>query len=674
MSASAAKYHPARGLLATPSRSAAGWPAALIVAAGIAAYGNSLGGSFVYDDRLAILNNPTIQHGWLAALLPPNGGATVAGRPLANLTFALNYELSGYQVWSYHVVNLAIHLLAGLVLFGLVRRTLELPGLPAFFAGRAMPVALAAALLWVLHPLQTDAVTYLVQRVESLMGLFYLLTLYCFVRALTASPQKYWLAGSVAACLLGMFCKEVMVTAPLMLLLFDRTFEAGTFAEAWRRRGKYYGALAATWLPLTGLVWGAGNRGGSAGFHLGLAWTDYAWSQFPVVARYLTLAAWPHPQMVDYGPAAAWGDGPVAAVGGAVGAALLIVALVAGTIYLLWARPALGFLGAWFFIILAPSSSIIPVATEVAAEHRLYLSLAALAVLAAVGLARCAGPRVFTVAVALWAVVLGGLTFERNEVYRTEMGNYFSIIENAPENDRAFVNLGVDLADAGRLPEAAQAYVNALWINPRAVDAEHNLGLVLERQGHPDQAILHYRNALRLSPDYIPAHAALANILVKTKATIPEAITEFAALVRLQPDSAGAHLNLGKAYIVDAEHAQFAPALAQFQIAARLAPDEPEAFFALGDALTKEGIAAPAGAGAPLFTEAVAQYSLALKIKPDYARARGGAAYCLMRLGRYGEAVSEYQAALRFDPTEKSFLAGLALAQGLQAGTITPPP
>ncbi len=472
---------------------------------------------------------------------------------------------------------------------------------------------------------------------------------------------------------LGVFCKEVMVTAPLLTFLYDRTFAAGSFAEAWRRRAKYYGVLAATWIPLAGVVWSAGNRGGSAGFQSGLAWTDYAWAQFPVLARYLALVTWPHPQMVDYGPALAWNGGPAMAAGDESWALLLVVALVAGTIYLLWRRSVFGFLGAWFFGILAPSSSIVPIATEIAAEHRLYLSLAALAVLAAVGLDRCAGPRVFSIAVAIWAAGLGGLTFERNQDFRTELVNYQALVANAPENDRALVNLGVDLADAGRLPESAQAYANALRINPRAVDAEHNLGLVLARMGRPDQAIIHYRNALRLSPDYIPAHAALANLLVKTKATIPDAITEFAALVRLQPDSAEAHLNLGKAYIVDEQHAQFAPALAQFQIAARLAPDDPEAFFSLGDALTKEGMAA-SPAGAPFFTEAVAQYSLALKIKPDYARARGGFAFCLMRLGRYGEAVREYQAALRLDPTEKSFSAGLAMAQGLQAGTIAPPP
>ncbi len=202
MSESAATDQSPRAPSAGLARPAVGWAAALIVAAGAAAYGNSLGGAFVYDDQFSILNNPSIQHGWLAALQPPLDGATVTGRPLANLTFALNYELSGYQVWSYHVVNVVIHLLAGLALFGLVRRTLELPKLRMFFAGRTVPVALAAALLWVLHPLQSDAVTYLVQRVESLMGLFYLLTLYCFARALAAKTAKFWLAGSVVACLL----------------------------------------------------------------------------------------------------------------------------------------------------------------------------------------------------------------------------------------------------------------------------------------------------------------------------------------------------------------------------------------------------------------------------------------------------------------------------------------
>jgi tetratricopeptide (TPR) repeat protein len=410
-----------------------------------------------------------------------------------------------------------------------------------------------------------------------------------------------------------------MVTAPLMALLFDRTFVTGSFAEAWRRRAKYYAALGATWIPLGWLVWGAGTRGGSVGFGATGAGWNYAWSQFSVITHYLALAAWPHPQLVDYGPALVTGGGP------ALAAVLLIVALAAGTVYLLWARPLLGFLGAWFFVILAPSSSIIPITTEIAAEHRMYLSLAALAVLAALGLARCAGPRGFAVATVALALALGSLTFERNRDYRTELDNYRLVVANAPENDRAHSNLAVDLAAAGRWAESGQEYENALRINPLRADVEHNLGVVLVELGYPDKAILHYRNALRLNPDYIPEHTALANLLVST-GRLTDAITEFAVVARLQPDSAEAHLNLGNA-------------LAQAQN----------------------------------FSAAAAEFSTVLKIKPDYVAAHSNLAFCLVRLQRYDEAVHEYEAALQLDPANTIVGQALAQARQLQAGAVTAP-
>ena len=192
-------------------------------------------------------------------LCPPSHGETVSGRPVLNLSLALNYAVSGCDVRGYHVTNLAIHLAAALLLFGIVRRTL--PRFRGCGGGQqlarlqlATPLALAIALLWAVHPLQTESVTYIVQRAESLMGLFYLLTLYCFLRGAGSARAIFWYAGSVLACLLGMATKEVMVSAPLVVLLYDRTFLAGSFREAWRRRWAYYLALAATWLLLAWLV------------------------------------------------------------------------------------------------------------------------------------------------------------------------------------------------------------------------------------------------------------------------------------------------------------------------------------------------------------------------------------------------------------------------------------
>jgi len=279
----------------------------IVVLAALAAYHNSFSGPFFFDDTSAITANSTIRH-FESAFSPSPKNATF-GRPLINLSFALNYALGGMKVWGYHALNLLIHTLAGLTLFGIVRRTLasrlatrgfqisnlksKIVESPAtaqseisnlrFEMPQATLLALAVAVIWVVHPLQTEAVTYISQRAESLMGLFYLLTLYCFVRSTKVEKSKVqsleskgtptsssqlstlssglWLSGSVLACLLGVMSKEIIVTAPVMVLLYDRTFVAGSFREAWRQRWRYYLGLAGTWLLLARLMTGLTQRG-----------------------------------------------------------------------------------------------------------------------------------------------------------------------------------------------------------------------------------------------------------------------------------------------------------------------------------------------------------------------------------------------------------------------------
>ena len=290
------------------------WLAPLALTFAVAlVYANSLSAPFLFDDAGAVLGNPTIRSlASLAVFNPPADGSTTTGRPLVNLSYALNYALGGEHVVGYRVVNVAIHALAALTLFGLLRRTFScvrgrgpLAGdvsassrasalLPSSFNPDVAALTIAA--LWALHPLQTESVVCIAQRTESLCGLFYLLTLYAFARATIPSeggarcPQSAWLVVSVGSCLLGMGAKEVMVTAPLVVLLYDRTFVAGTFAGALRVRRGYYAALVGTWLLLAFLVLqNSGARGASAGFGLGVTPWTYLLTQADALVRYLGL-------------------------------------------------------------------------------------------------------------------------------------------------------------------------------------------------------------------------------------------------------------------------------------------------------------------------------------------------------------------------------------------------
>lgn len=235
---------------------ALGWPKTLLAAALIgiavaAVYSGTLRDPFVFDDITAIPENPSIRALWplWGTLAAPATATTMAGRPVANLTLALNYARGGTDPSGYHALNILVHALGCLALYGVIRRTLLLPPLEKRFGGDAFPLALLAALIWGLHPLQTESVTYVVQRVESMAGLFYLVCLYCFLRSTQAARPLGWRIATVLSCLVGMGTKEVMATAPFALFFFDRTFLAGSFSGAWRQRRGLYLCLAATWVP-----------------------------------------------------------------------------------------------------------------------------------------------------------------------------------------------------------------------------------------------------------------------------------------------------------------------------------------------------------------------------------------------------------------------------------------
>jgi Tfp pilus assembly protein PilF len=585
----------------------------ILVLAVLAAYSGSFAAPFVFDDVPSIAENPTIRHLWplRPVLHPPSAnGMTVGGRPLLNFSLALNYAISGAEVWSYHALNLLIHLLAGLTLFGIVRRTLAGPvgaqACCAHLQGRSKPaplqmnaLALAIALLWTLHPLQTESVTYVVQRAESLMGLFYLLTLYCFVRGATATRPAVWMACSFLACLAGMATKEVMVSAPVLVLLYDRTFLAGSFRGAWRQRGRWHLGLAATWLLLAWLVVGNAGRGGTTGFRGGMAWPDYALTQCAAIPHYLRLAFWPHPLVFDYGEAV---------VRGAVTPyVLLLVLLLGATVFALWRRPALGFLGAWFFLILAPTSSVVPVATQIMAEHRIYLPLAAVIALAIVGGYALAGSRSLLVWLAA-AVGLGWLTARRNVDYRSELTLWRSTVAAYPDNPRAHSNLGLALFESGQLSEAIAQYDAALRLAPDSAEIHNNLGNVLFLTGQPEAAMAEFGEALRLDPGFAKAHYNRGTLLVQL-GRLPDAVTEYEAALRSNPDYADAHNNLGNVMF---QLGLLPEAIAHYEWALRLEPESAEAHNNLGSALLQSG----------RIDKAARQFAEALRLRPDYAKAR----------------------------------------------------
>lgn len=620
--------------------SASGWPLAL-AAATAAAYANTFRAPFVLDDGAAITNNPSIKPGASLLQLLRADNTTVAGRPLLNLSFAANWAWSGAAPWSYHCVNLAIHLAAGLVLFGLLRRALATPRLAARFGADATALAAAISAVWLLHPLQTGAVTYVTERAESLMGLFYLLTLYGFVRACAGNGgvpaalagERRWYAVSALACLFGMATKEVMATAPLLVLGLDRSLFSGSFAGALRARSRYYACLAATWILLAFLVVDSRLFSRGAGTHTGIGPLQYAATESKVVVKYATLAFWPHPLVFDYGP-----EYYLSRISQAWPYALAIAAALGVTVWA-WRRskPA-GFLLAAFFVLLSPTSTFIPLGLDPMSENRMYLPLAAVVTLVGTGLHAWLGRRAVGLLL-LIALACGIATFERNQTYRTDLGLWQDTLAKVPDNSRGWIHLGTAWS---RLPhgreQALASYAAALRIKPNSIEALIDLA-DLEAKA-PDglrEAEAHFRAALRQDPNSYDARIGLADVLARM-GRYDESIPEYAAALRLNPGSAVAHNN----YAIALGHLpdRTEQALAEFAASLRCDPDYAEAYNNRANLWLRLGRAEPA----------VADYEHALALRPDSPKIDFNLAVALLRTDRTGEAASRLEQALKLDP------------------------
>jgi Flp pilus assembly protein TadD len=372
----------------------------------------------------------------------------------------------------------------------------------------------------------------------------------------------------VAACYLGMTAKETMVVAPLLILLYDRTFVAGTFRAAWQRHGRLHLALASAWLALAFLMGGSEQRGGTVGFGLGITAPDYLLTQCRALVLYLKLALWPYPLVLDYGTdvetrlAAVW---PQAA---------LLVLLAAATIVALRRAPAPGFLGAMFFALLAPSSSFVPLTTQTISEHRFYLPLALVVVALVAG-----APRLFRGGHrGLWAipaVALALLTHARNTDYRSELSIWTDTVAKVPHNARARNNLGLALFHGGRTMEAQAHYTEALRLAPAYSPAHANLGDALAAAGRPAEAMAAYEMALRVTPELDAVRRKLAQLRHAAGVTAlragnaAEAVAHLAVATSLAPDDAALRNNLGTALLGLGRRPE---ARAEFEAALRLQP------------------------------------------------------------------------------------------------------
>ncbi len=577
-------------------------------------YSNTLTGSFVFDDRPNIQNNPKIKLKQLSLtrLLEAGFESPSSRRPVSNITFAFNYFLHGYNVVGYHFVNILIHIINTILFYFLAKTTLNTPAL----RWRYNPFALAwipifAAFIWGLHPLLTQSVSYIVQRMNTLAALFYILTILLYAKGrLTQSTRlrRWLLAGCAASSILAFGSKEITATLPIFIFLYELYFlgENSNF----RFKSNFLViigilsffillALFYTRLAPSDVIFAAYSK------------RDYTVDQrllteLRVVIFYITLILWPHPSRLNLDHAFELSHSLIDPLTTLLSLGAIVGASVAA-VYLVKRAPLISFGILWFFGNLVIESSIIPL--EIIFEHRTYLP-SMFFILMIVSLAfKIIRPGWLCLTLLLIVIaVLSIGTYERNKVWTSPVALWQDSMSKSKRKARPYNNLGVALATADRKDEAVEMYRIALQIKPAYAIAHYNLGYLLARNGQFEEGMIHFNESLRINPSNIEVYNDLGVALIM-QGRLNEAIDQLQKALRLNPEYAPAHNNLG---IALGRQNNLAKAIQHYEEALRHDPEYAEAHNNLGYALQRQGN----------FKAAQYHFGEAMRINPNYVAAR----------------------------------------------------
>lgn len=617
-------------------------PLLLISLLGILVYANTFKVPFVFDDRSGILENPEIRS-FHDAIHTAN-----LSRVVGVLTFAFNYQLNNINVTGYHIVNLLIHIGDALMVFLLISLTLGTPyfrnRLSSTAAGlkdQTLIVALFAALFFVAHPVETQAVTYTVQRFTSLSTLFFLLSLVMYAKyrffseateteakayRIPAGPRErkiFSYVASLIAAVLAMLTKEIAFTLPVIIALWEFSFFSGGIKKRLLRVSPFL--LMLPLIPF-GHMFSGISLVSAAGETAPPPAVDYLLTQFRVIVTYLRLLVLPVGQNFDY-------DYPVYhsfAEPAVFLSFIFLAALLAGGIlmYFLsaWKKgPPLLRLAAfgvlWFFITLSVESSIIPIA-DVIFEHRLYLPSIGFFMTAVVGVQMAISSRlgikalagkIAVIVMSLLVLTAAATAIARNNVWRDELHLWEDTVAKSPGSPRAHNNLGVAYTNVGEKKKAEEQFLLSIQLRPAYAAAHNNLGTAYQSDGEMEKARTEYLQALEVMPDYAQAHNNLG-LVYEITGEPDKAANEFSQAIKYKPDYADAYYNLGMNF---ADKQSYLEALGLFQKAIELKPDYAEAHNNLGNIYVIKG----------QLDKALIEYQTAVKIIPGYQEAKDNIQY-----------------------------------------------
>lgn len=571
----------------------------LIMAICLTVYSNTLKAPFEFDDYPAIVNNPIVKD--LGFMVNPSEAKNhkeifqydlFKRRYVGYLTFALNYRIHKLDVIGYHLVNLAIHIINALIVYCLVTLTFRTPFLnSSILKAHSNHIALFASLFFACHPVQTQAVNYIWQRVTLLSTMFYCLSLVMYIKwRLTSNKTNSFFSrirllfyfSSVISAVIAMKTKEFAFTLPIIILLYELMFFDGKL----KKRFFYLVPLLLTMViipaslldinkPMGELI---GDFSETTRGDISISRWDYLFTQFTVIVTYIRLLFLPINQNLDY-------DYPIynTFLTPEVFLSFLLLFSIFGLgVYMfLHSRNRnnsfrlIAFGIFWFYITLSMESSFIPLINLIF-EHRIYLPSVGFSIALVLGvfllLNKFGERKLHTIGVIIFMsviIVLSVFSYSRNRVWSSEIALWKDCVEKSPQKVRPHIGLSNALNKQGRTEEAIEHYLKALRIKPDYVEAYIDLGAALEKTGRTDEAIAHYLKALHMKPDNVDAHIKLGNTL-KNQGRFKEAIVHYSEAVRIKPDHEKAHNNLGVALI---HTGNIEEAIAHFQEALRIKPD-----------------------------------------------------------------------------------------------------
>ncbi len=578
----------------------------LIVVVTLLVYSNTFRVPFQLDDIIQISENGTIKH--ISNFGELSMWTSLGQRPVSMLTVAINYYFSGETVIGYHVFNLSIHLITGWIVYLLLLELLSLPSLASYkkAVGNKHYFALAGALLFLVHPMQTQAVTYIIQRMSVLAALFYLLSVYWYIKARMSHINK-GLAGkslflyflTFVSFILALLSKQNAATLPLALVLTEFYFIRDKEGLIYKK----YLILCCS--AIAGIVFAGVMIVGLPRDAEDISRSTYLITEFNVITRYILMLFVPIGQNVDHEII------PSVSLFGVKEMASL--ALILGLLYLgyyMFNKNRLVSFGIfWFFITLSVESTVIPI-TDYMFEHRVYLPsfgffialIAALFYLPDFGIGKRRMPAAILLLMLL-TIPYGVAAYMRNSVWKTELSLWTDSIKKSPNKCRPYYNRGTVLLNENKYGKALNDLNRAIEIDPTYAEAYSNRGFIFSKQGEYDKAVNDFNKVIQLRSGFLNVYFNRGTALMN-EGKYTEAISDFTKAIQLKPGDAHAYNNRGFVFSQTGEYAK-----------------------------------------------AINDFNKALALNPTYSKAYSARGYVFARLDKLDNALTDFTKAIEFDAT-----------------------